>query len=64
MRVNFLASRAASRALPAEFAEHINAVLMTTIQAFATSVERSAEHYRRTGIKPSKIRHGVTKNAR
>ena len=64
MRVNFLASRAASRALPAEFAERINAVMMTTIKAFASNVERSAEHYRRTGIKPSKIRHGAAKNAR
>ena len=64
MRVNFLASRAASRALPAEYAERINAVLMTTVRAFASNVERSAEQYRRTGVKPSKIRHGVTKNAR
>ena len=64
MRVNFLASRAASRALPAEFAEQISAVMMTTVRAFAANVERSAGQFRRTGIKPSKIRHGAAKNAR
>jgi hypothetical protein len=63
MRVNFLASRAASRALPAEYAERINALLLTTIKAFASNVERSAEQYR-TGVKPSKIRHGAAKHGR
>ncbi len=64
MKTNFLASRAASRALPAGYAERVNAVMATTVKAFAANVAAAAEQYRRTGVKPSKIKHGAAKNGR
>lgn len=59
-----LMTRAATRALPAEYAKRVDAVMATTFKAFASNVAAAAEQYRRTGVKPSKIKHGAAKNGR
>ena len=48
-----LMTRAATRALPAEYAKRVDAVMATTFKAFASNVAAAAEQYRRTGVKPS-----------